>query len=161
MGLGTVISNFASEQARSKPQWILIVIVIAMVLLIYSQRLLGIANPYYSTYVACFLLLIVSIILLSTFLSVLNITDNVHVDNFNYIFNSPGSKNFFAVFLLLLFVMFVYEIPMYDNNNPHAIMDKLLFGYNSVFSNRLIGILLIFGFGISTAYMIHSTTREI
>ena len=160
MGLGTIISNYAGDQAKTKPHRIFILILIVIILLLYSQRIFGITNPYYNTYVACGLILIASLIILSTFLSILHTTDNEHISNFNNIFNSPSSKNFFAVFLLIIFIMFIYEIPMYDNNNPHSVMDKLLFGYNGVFSNRLIGVILIFGFGISTAYMIHSTTRD-
>lgn len=159
MGLGTAISSFATEQARSKPQRILILIVIVIVFILYSQRLLGIEDPYYGIFVVCFMMVVASIIILSTFLSILNVTDNKHVDNFNNIFNSTGSKNFFAIFVLVLFIMFVYEVPMYSNSRSHSIMDKVLFGYNGIFSNRVIGMLLIFAFCITTGYIVYSTTR--
>jgi pyruvate kinase len=38
---------------------------------------------------------------------------------------------------------------------------KLMFGYNSIFSNRTVGMLLMFAFTITTGYIIHSTTREV
>ena len=161
MSLVTALSNFASEQARSKPQRILILIIIAIVFILYSQRLFGIVNTYYSTIVACFIITVVSVIMASTFLSILNVTDNEHVVNFNNIFNSTGSKNFFAIVVLVLFVMFLYELPVYDNNDPNAASDKLMFGYNKFFSNRTIGLLLMFAFTITTGYIIHSTTREV
>lgn len=161
MGLGIIISNFASDQAKSKPQLILIFIIIVVLLILYSQRLLGITNNYYTTIVTCLMIIVISIIILSTFLNVLQISDNQHIQNFGNVFNSPGSKNFFAVFLLLLSVIFIYELPVYDNNNPHTITDKVLFGHNGILSNRTFGLLLIFSFCISTGYMIHSTTREV
>lgn len=158
--MGTVLTNFASEQATSKPQYVLILITIVIITLIYSQRLFNINNPHYNTLISCFLMAIMSIIILSTFLNVLKITDSQHVNNFNEIFNSPGSRNYFAVFVLLLFIMFVYELPVYDNNNPHVLIDKLTFGHNKFISNKLLGLLLIISFCITTGYVIHSTTRE-
>lgn len=161
MSLVTGLSNYASEQARTKPQRILILIVAAIIFLLYSQRLFNITNQYYSTGVAIFIIAIVSIIMLSTFLNILNITDNEYVKNFNSIFNSPGSRSFFAVLILVLFIMFLYELPIYDNNDPNYMSDKLMFGYNKYFSNRTVGLLLMFSFTIVTGYIIHSTTREI
>jgi len=161
MSLVTSLSNYAGEQAQSKPQRILILIMLVVIFVLYSQRLFGIENTYYTTFVACFMVAVISIVILSTFLSVLAMTDNQHVKNFNNIFNSPGSKNFFAVIVLLLFVMFVYELPMYDSRQPHSILDRIMFGYNRYFSNKTIGLVLIFGFAITTAYFIHSTTREV
>lgn len=160
MSLITSISNYVSDQASSKPQMILIFIVITIIFLLYSQRLFGITDNYYNTIMACFIIVIMCSIILTTFLNILRITNNEYILKFSDIFNSPGSKNFFAVFLLLLFVMFVYELPLYDNNNTHAITNKLMFGHNGVLSNRTFGIMLIFGFCISTAYMIYKTTRE-
>jgi len=51
-------------------------------------------------------------------------------------------------------------LPVYDNNDPHAITNKLMFGYNGILSNRTFGLIIIFGVCISTGYMIYSTTRE-
>jgi hypothetical protein len=148
------------EQARSKPQRILIFIVIAVVFLLYSQRLFNITNQYYSTGVAVLIIAIASIIMLSTFLHILNITDNANVSNFNNVFNSPGSRSFFAIIVLVLFIMFLYEVPIYSNNDPHLASDKLMFGHNSIFSNRTVGMILLFTFTIVTGYTVYSTTRE-
>jgi len=75
-------------------------------------------------------------------------------------FNSPGSRNFIAVVALLLFVMFIYEVPEYGTSDPYHSLDVVLMGHNGILSNRTAGIILIFVFGIFTAYTIYATTHE-
>lgn len=163
MGLGTAISNFASEQAKSKPQIALIFITVATIFILFSERLFNVSstNRTYLIVMVCLITLIMSVVTASTFMHILNLTNNSRVNSFSNVFNSPGSKNYFAVFLLLLYVMRIYELPIYDNNYPHSVTDKILFGHNTILSNRTLGVLVMFGFCISTAYMIYSTTREL
>ncbi len=154
------IRNILSKQATSKPFVILFIIVIFVFVLMYSQRMLGIENSYYNTFTTVLLLTVATIVLTSTFLYVLNIGDNKFFDIFNNTFNSGGSKNFLAIFSFLLFIMFVYEVSDFDNENPHPTADTILFGYNGILSNRLYGLLYIFGVATLTAFSIYVTTRE-
>lgn len=160
MGLGVALSNFASDQAISKPQNILLLIVMLIFIMLYSQRLFDIRYKYYNVIVACMLIVVISIVILSTFVNILKIGKNREMMILNHVFNSPGSDNFFSVLLLVLYIIYIYELPYYDTDNPSAIVNKLTLGHNKYISNRLVGILFIFGFSISTGYMIYATTRE-
>ncbi len=163
MPAGTVynILNMTSKFATNKPHYFLIGIVLAMILIIYSRRLFQIKWKYYPMLVTSFALILMSVIILSTFLQVLQIKDPYgYIDSFNSVFNSPGGRNFFAIILLLLFVIYLYELPQYDNNNPNVVLDKIMRGKNNYISNRTVGIVLIFLFGIFTAYTVMLTTNE-
>ena len=155
------IRNILSKQATSKPFVVLFIMVILVFVLLYSQRMLGIENSYYNTAITILLLTLATIVITSTFLYILKIGDNQFFDIFNNIFNSTGSRNFLALFSFLLFVMFVYEVSDFDNENPHGPTDTILFGYNGILSNRLYGLLYIFAISMLTAFSIYLTTREI
>jgi hypothetical protein len=131
-------------------------------LILFSQRMLGIETSYYSIPITLFFILMLTVIITSTILDVLKIEDSAgHIDRFNNIFNSPGSRNFLAIISFLLFVIFVYEVPEYNNSQPHHLIDKIFFGHNNFISNRLVGILLVVIFGLFTGYTVYVTTRDI
>ena len=160
-GVVNSVLNATSKFAKNQSQYILIAIVLAMILIIYSKRLFQIKWEYFSIVVTSVMLLLMSLIIISTFLHVLQISDSYgYIDSFNHVFNSPSSVNFFAIIMLLLFVIYLYELPQYDNNNRHAILDTVTLGHNSYISNRTMGIGLIFGFAIFTAYTVMLTTRS-
>ena len=106
------------------------------------------------------LVVIIAIIIASTFTDVLKEghRKRASADTFAYLFNSPGAKNFIGIMALVLFVIFVYEVPEYDNNKPHDITDKITFGNNGLVSNRSAGVLLVFVFALFGGYTIYSTT---
>ena len=160
MGLADVFEAFANKQANQNPHYILIFIFILIIFLIYSKRLFSITSTYYNTVIAGILTLTMSVLILSTILTVLELSDNQHLVNFTNIFNSTASKNFFAVIALVLFIMFIYEIPIYDNSLPHAATDKILFGYNGIFSNRFFGLFMLVYTTVTVAYAIYLTTVQ-
>lgn len=164
-GIINDIANIFSKEAASKPYYTLFLIVIIIFITIYSQRILNIKSNYYSLFSTIIILSVISLIIASTFLHMLNIKlkhekYNSYVENFNHIFNSAGSRNFLLIFSFLLFVMFVYESPEFDNENPHFMTDKFMFGYNGILSNRTYGLLLLIFFGLATAYTVYVTTNE-
>lgn len=155
------IANIESTSAITKPHYTLFILVILIFLILFSQRMLGLDTGYYHIPVTLFFLLMISIIITSTILQTLKIDDSTgHIKTFNNIFNSPSSRNFLAIITFLFFVMFVYEIPEYDNSQPHPLVDKILFGHNNFLANRTVGVFLIIIFGLFTGYTVYVTTRD-
>lgn len=155
------IANMKSSAAVTQPHYTLFLIVIFIFFILFSQRMFGIESSYYNIPVTLFFILMLAVIIASTLLQVLKIEDSDgHIKRFNNIFNSPGSRNFLAIISFLLFVIFVYEIPEYDNSQPHHITDKIFMGHNNFLSNRMVGALLIIIFGLFTGYSIYVTTRD-
>jgi len=150
--------NITSKFAAKQSHYILIAIVLAMIFVVYTKRLFKIEWKYFPIVITVIVLLLMSLIILSTICHFMKIS-NPYVDNFNSVFNSSGSRNFFAVILLLFFVIYIYELPQFDNNAQQHILDQVTCGNNNFISNRTMGIILIFGFGIFTAYTIMLTTR--
>lgn len=158
--VGSII-NVTSKFATTQPHYFLIAVVIIILIIIYSQRMFNITWPQYSVIVTTFVLALMSIIILATFLHVLKIHDSAgYVESFSNIFNSVGGRNFIAILSLVLFILFICESPEYGNNNPYATLDKITFGNNNWISNRTVGIITIFSFTIMTAYTVMTTTRS-
>jgi hypothetical protein len=160
-GVVNNIANLQSNTAITKPYYTLFILVVMMFCILFSQRMLGIDSSYYSIPITLCFIIIFGIIITSTLLHVLKIKDeNNYIENFNDTFNSPGSRNFLAIIAFVFFIMFVYEIPDYDNNRPHGLIDKITFGYNNLISNRFVGIILIIIISIFNGYAIYLTTRD-
>ena len=161
-GIISNIANLQTSAAVTQPHYTLFLIVIMIFFILFSQRLFSVGNTNYDIFVTIFLLVTISVVIISTIFEVLNIDDKGgHIKRFNNIFNSPGSRNFLAVISFLMFVIFIYETPEYDNNLQHHITDKIFFGYNNYLSNRMVGVLLLMIFGMFTGYTIYSTTRGV
>lgn len=160
-GIVDSVLNITSKFATNKPQYILISIVLAMIFIIFSKRLFQIEWKYFPIIITTGILFLMSIIIISTVLHTLQISDSYgYIDSFYNVFSSPSGRNFFAIIMLLFFVIYLYELPQYDNNDPHKVLNTIMLGNNTFISNRTMGILLIFGFGIFIAYTVMLTTRE-
>jgi hypothetical protein len=145
------LSNMTSKYATTKPHYTLIALVFLIIFLIFAERFINL-NNLVSVIV---LLLIFSIIIGFIFLDA-----HGQYEEINKIFNSSGGKNFVALFLLVFFIIFIYEYGVYGNNDRYALLDKLTFGHNKYVSNRFVGITAIFLFATVTAYTIYTTTRD-
>lgn len=144
-GIITNLTNLTSHNAINHPQYTLIALILTFVLLILADRLFGL-NVYI---VVSILLLIFSVIIASTL---------TNADKpFNALFNSSSSKNFMSVFLLVFFIIFVYENPDYDNDNPHPLYVKIGMPF---ITTKMVAMSLILSFSLVTAYTIYLTTRE-
>lgn len=159
-GIINALENDISENTHQKSFIWLIVIVIVVFVLIYSQRFLEITSGYYNFFVVISILIITSIVLLSTLAHNLEFNNHQSLEYLSYTFNSVSSRNFLLVFSYLLFVMYIYESLEYDNNEPYWIIDKISFGHNNYISNRTYGLLLILIFGLYISYTIYITTEE-
>lgn len=160
-GMVNNIALLASNEAVTKPYYTLIIIVILMFAMIFIQRMFNMYTYKYSIMTTCFMIFAVSLFIISTILSTLKIDDaGGHIQRFNNIFNSTGSRSFLIVISLMMYVIFVYETPTYDSNLPHHLLDTVLLGHNKYISNRMVGIFLIVLFGLITAYTVYVTTRD-
>jgi len=160
-GMVNNIVQLASNEAVTKPYYTLIIIIVLMFAMIFLQRMLNMYTYNYSIITTCFMIFVISLFIISTILNSLKIDDTSgHIERFNNIFNSSGSRNFLIVISLLMYVIFIYETPTYDSNLPHHLLDKVTLGHNSYISNRMVGILLIVIFGLMTAYTVFVTTRD-
>jgi hypothetical protein len=160
-GMINDIALLTSKEAVTKPHYTLIIIVVIMFAMIFMQRMFNMYTYKYSVITTCFMIFVISLFIISTILDNLNIKDTGgHIERFNKIFNSAGSRNFLIVISLLMYVIFIYETPTYDSNLPHHLLDKALLGHNAYISNRMVGIWLIVFFGLMTAYTVYVTTRE-
>jgi len=159
-GINSIV-NATSEFAITQPHYFLIAMVLIIFIILYSQRVLDIKAKQYLIFVTIFIIMLMSVIILATFLHVLQIHDsNGYIESFSNIFNSAGGRNFLAILSLVLFVIFICEAPEYGNNNPYKTLDKITFGNNNYISNRTVGILTIIFFTILTAYAVMTTTNE-
>ena len=160
-GIVNSIVNATSKFAITQPHYFLIVMVLIIIIILYSKRTLNITMKQYPIFLTIFVIMLMSIVILATFLHVLQIHDSSgYIESFSNIFNSSGGRNFLAILSLVLFIIFIFEIPLYGNNNPYASLDKITLGNNSFISNRTVGILYIFFFTTMTAYTVMITTNE-
>jgi hypothetical protein len=154
------ITNVSSKYAKTKPQYYLVFVIVLIFFIVYSQRLFSIQRPDYSVFMTTCVIIIISFIIISTFLAILEVKDpNGYIESFSSIFNSSGSRTFLAIILLVLFIIFVYETPKYGNNDPNETLNLLMLGHNTYVSNREMGIILILFFGILTAYTAMTITE--
>lgn len=149
-----------THSRKPKPYIILILLVIGIFVIIYSQRLLGIRSGYYNLFVILILLAMISVVISSTLVHNFDFNRNEYLEYFNHLFNSTPSRNFLLLFSYLLFVMFIYETAEYANNNKYEPLDKVLIGNNKFLSNRTYGLILIIIFGTYTGYSIYVTTND-
>lgn len=161
IGMINNITQLMSKEAITKPYYTLIAIIILMFIMIFTQRIFNMNKYNYSIITTCVMILIVSLFIISTILNTLHINDtNYHIERYNNIFNSSGSRNFLVVISLIFSIIFIYETPQYGNNLPHKIVDDVTFGNNKYISNRMVGIWLIVFFGLVTGYTVFVTTRD-
>jgi hypothetical protein len=155
------ITDVTSKYARTKPHYYLIAVILLIFFIVYSQRIFGITRPDYSVFMTVCVIILISFIIIMTFLYVLEIRDpEGYIESFSNVFNSSGGRTFLAIILLVLFIIFVYETPTYGNNNPNETLNILTFGHNTYISNRTYGIILIVIFGTFTAYVATTMTNE-
>jgi len=158
------ISNLLSKYAKTKPHYYLLIIILIIILTIFSKRIFGLSLETYYSISASVVLAIGFVFLMSTFLYVYEIKDSGgYIEGVNNLFNSQGGKNFITIIILLLFVIYIYEFPMYGNNEPHAFSMKVTdqLGRPPLISNKFMGIFMIFVFGIFTAYSMMITSNEV
>jgi hypothetical protein len=170
------ISNLFSKYAKTKPHYYLLAMMILIIFAIFFKRIsecdtssedLCQSKCSIETYfsVSTSIILVIAIaFLISTFLYAYKITDTGgYIEGLTNIFNSQGGKNFITIMMLLLFVIYIYEFPMYGSTLPHELSKKITDQINKdpIISNKLMGIFMIFGFGIFTAYSIMITSNEV
>lgn len=144
-GIITNIGNITKDKILNKPQYTLILVILLLVFLILSDRLFGL-NIYVITGLVMF---VFSIIILSTF---------SNIDKpFNALFNSVSSRNFMSIFLLVFYIIYVYETPEFSSNYPHPVLQKLGITFVSV---RTLAMLSVLFLSIMTAYTIYLTTED-
>jgi hypothetical protein len=158
--INTALISLWSKASRTHPSYMLILTFLLLLFAMFSQRIFGITSQYYIIFATVIILSVMILITLSIFSSEPKLIENNFLESINTIFDSPSSRNFLSVVALVLFIILVYELVEYDNNDPHYVLDKIMFGKNKYISNRTSGILLIFFFSLLTSYTIMTTTRE-
>jgi hypothetical protein len=158
--INTALVSLWSKAARTEPSYILIMIFCALMFAIFSQRLFGIKSQYYILLATGLILFLMIFVMTSIFASDPKLIDNYFFDSINDIFDNAGSRNFLSVVTLILFIMLVYELVEYDNNDPQYFLDKITFGKNNYISNRTSGLIVMLGFSAIVSYTIMRTTRE-
>jgi len=156
MPAGLIVNVNSLIQSKHSKRFALVTIVITLIVLIYLQRILGITNVNFPLYVTAFILILFAGIIFSN-ISVLKGSTNFYLKNVNEIFNSDNSRKFIAVFALALFIFYVYEIPEYNNQNPHKLTNLLTFGHNTFLSNRMAGVLILMVFVIFTSFVVSNS----
>jgi hypothetical protein len=141
-----------------KTRYIMLFIAMILFTLIFSQRIFNIQSDEYIIYVTSLILMVFATIIASGYFT--NNT-NSYLSTYNNIFNSPKSRNYLSVIALVLFIIFIYEIPEYDNNEPNYFVNLFTFNNNKYISNRFMGMSLIIIFTIYAAHTIYLTTKEI
>jgi hypothetical protein len=154
-GIINDISNLIGKTKR--PHYFILILFLIFFILIYTERLI---STKISTDPSIFHIAVGNIILF-IFICITTITIASQLElgghfmsNISKIFNASTSKNIIALFSFLFFVIFVYEVAEFDNNNPHAMTDNFLLGHNNIISNRTAGIVLIIFFGLFVGYTI-------
>lgn len=158
--INTALVSLWSKKAVSEPSYALILIFCLLVFAIFSQRAFDIKSQYYILIATLLILLVMLFIIASLFASQPQLLDNNIFVAINNMFDSSSSRNFLSVVSLIMFVMLVYELAEYDNNDPHLFLDKILLGKNNYISNRTSGIMLVLGFSLFVSYTIMKTTRQ-
>lgn len=169
---GGVINSLSNLVNKTKqPHYFTLMMFAIIFLVIYSGRIFGFNNKdsnisslssseskFHLITGSIIMVILVGIIII-TIANPLNAGGKI-IKNFDSILNSTSSKNIITLFSLIFFVIFVYEVAEFDNNNPHGITDKLLMGNNNFLSNRSAGILLIIVFSLFTGYTISVTSSN-
>lgn len=157
------ILNVISKYAKTKPQYFLILFTICLTLVIFLKKIIMIDKKKYFMIALPVIIALGSLMILSTFFYALGIQDNMgYISSLNSVFNSQGSRNFIAIILLILFIIFVYEFPIYGDDQPHLLFKKITdqLGLDPIITNKTAGIIIILFFGLFTAYGIMITTNQ-
>lgn len=155
------LDNVTGEHIKKiRPYYVLVIIFILIIIIIYSERIMQIQNDIFYVTQICILTIISFITILSIIVNNIDYGTNKYLDAFSNTFNSVSSKNFIAVTSLVLFVIFIYEVPKYDNNDPNPGIDTALFGHNKYISNKLLGLLIIMFFTLYVSVTIYLTTID-
>jgi len=157
--INLALINLWSKAARTEPSYILILIFCSLMFTIFSQRILNIQSQYYILLATTLIFILMIFVMSSIFASDSKLVDNHFLNGINQIFDNPSSRNFLSVVSLVLFIMLIYELVIYDNNNPQPLLDKITFGQNKYISNRTSGLLIVIGTAILVSYTIMKTTR--
>lgn len=159
--LNTAIVSLVSLESGSLniQDYILILIFLALIFTIFSQRIFYVESPYYIICATLVIIFIMSFVIFSILAVDTKLENNGFFIFSDSIFNNPSSRNFLSIMSLILFIMLVYELVEYDNNNPHYMLDRLMFGHNNYISNRFGGVALIFVFSLFIAYTVMTTTK--
>jgi len=137
------------------------VIIIAMfafiMFLVFSERIFTIQNPSYNLYSNLVIVAIFSVLILSTLFNAYAVnTDNVQIGTITHIFNSLASKNMIMFYGCVLYVLYISNTELYDNNYSHSIFSKI--GLGKYISNRTYGVIMLLATVFITAKAIHSST---
>ena len=157
--INTAIVNLFSKESSTVPSFFLIMIFCILILSVFSQRIFNVKSQYFTIIQTTIILLLMLLVIMSLFVKDTKLMDNQFMMSIDSSFNNPSSRNFISVITLILFIILIYELTEYDNNNPNPLIDKLMFGYNNYISNRFVGISLIIGFGIIIGYTVATMTR--
>lgn len=141
------IVNLTKTKITNKPHLTLILIILMFFTLIFLNRLFGVN------------MLGTTILILGLFTLIISSTILRTKSELNELFNSISSRNFMAIFLLVFFIIYVYEDPFYDSSKPNQLFDKLTNNHNKYISNRTVGLISLISFSIITAYTVYLTTR--
>lgn len=158
--INTALKSLWSKTAKTEPSYVLILIFWLLIFFVFSQRIFNVKSQYYILLATILILLLMIFMTGSIFSSDPKLLDNNFLSSINNIFDNPSSRNFISVISLILYIMLIYELANYDNNDPQQVLDKMMFGKNNYISNRTSGLLVIFGFGTFVAYTIMKTTRQ-
>ncbi len=141
-----------------KYAYIIIIGMFALILiLIYSERMLGIKDNSYNLIMNLVIVVLMAGIIISTLLNAYNIGNaDPNVSTFVQIFNSLASKQMILFYGCVLYILFLSNTVQYNNNFSHPIFAKI--GLGNWISNRMVAVALLFGTVFITAKNIHTST---
>lgn len=152
--------NLNSKVSVTEPHYGLYLLYSLVFFMLFSKRIFGINDGRFDVILTLFILFMVSFVFIATVVVVLekeNISTNVK--RFSSVFNSPESRNFFAIIVLILYIIFIYEIEENNNNQSYYLIDTITMGNNKYISNKMVGIVTIFVIGFIYAFTVFRTTR--
>lgn len=153
--------NLKSKASITEPHHGLHLFYGLIFLILFSKRMFGVEDERFNIILTLFILFMMSFVLMATVIIVLekeNTSENVK--RFSSVFNSPESRNFFAIIVLIFYIIFIYEIEENNNNQSHDLIDTITKGKNKYISNKTVSILTIFIIGFLYAFTIYRTTRD-
>lgn len=152
-GFATNIANITHQKMIDYPQFTLILIMALILFILFSNRFIG--GPNYLRIIG--LLIIFSVIIVGSFLTwfkQFGFGHDTGVVRFSDIFNSGAGRNFISVFLLIFFIIYIYELEKYSND------DEVYESLGIVITKRTIGRIFILFYTFLTAYTMHLTTTS-
>lgn len=158
-GGAVVIGVSLIKNVKTKPYYLILFMFLLIFFLIYSARIFDYESEIAHLATGCVLAFLIMIMVTITIFVNLGFENDAlkYADN---IINTPACKNVIVLFSFLFFVIYLYEIADFDNNKPHALIDKISFGNNNLISNRSVGILYIIIFGLFTGYTLSLNIKD-